>query len=598
MRHKSLAKQFGILFIIFALATIIISGVMTFYNQNVQYHEACIDNLKQLTDYLSDLIQSNGTEFITLKKWFSQHTKEVQIPKDFANELPKAQKKFTDYVKSNYPDKTFGADLSFDDLDFNAQKLYVNYRFNYWFNVFFNAKDSFNLSYVYFIYPEDINKLTMNYMFDPTMELTKTDDGREILLLGYIAYEDPAIHVNMWKAWNDDTDSDTLTFDTLDNEFGYVYTYCNLLKINGEKVGLVCAEISVDHVNSDILKSVIQQVAILILVLAISTFMMYLFIKSRILSRIIRLEGDIASYSNDKNPAVAHVIQAHRGQNDEIGNLSDKFAEMINELDVYMKNLQAVTAEKERITAELNVAANIQSDMLPRIFPKFPHDIKEYAIYATMNPAKEVGGDFYDFFMVDDTHIALVIADVSGKGVPAALFMVIAKTLIKNRLQTGEAPANALANVNEQLCEGNEAGFFVTVWAGVIDIETGHVIEANAGHEYPAIRRNDGEFELIKTKHSPAVAVMEGMKFRQNEFDLHHGDTLFIYTDGVTEATNADHELFGEERLVETLNRYRYYMPWDLLPAVRKDINEFVGDAPQFDDMTMLGFNYYGSEGK
>ena len=597
MRHKSLAKQFAVLFIIFALATIILSGVMTYYNQNAQYHAVCIDNLKQLTNHLSDLIQSHGTEFITLKKWFSQHSKEVQVTKDFMKDLPEAQKKFMDYIKSNYPGKTFGTDLSFEDLDFNAQKLYVNYRFNYWFNIFFKAKDAFNLSYVYFIYPEDINKLTMNYMFDPTMEITKTDDGREILLLGYIAYEDPAIHVNMWKAWNDDSNSDTLTFDTLNNEFGYVYTYCSALRINGEKIGLICAEISVARVNSDILKSVMQQVAILILVLAISTFLMYLFIRKNILSRITSLECDIASYSNDKNPAVAKVIRAHRGQNDEIGSLSDKFADMINELDDYMKNLQAITAEKERITAELNVAASIQADMLPSIFPKFS-EVKEFAIYATMNPAKEVGGDFYDFFMVDDTHIALVIADVSGKGVPAALFMVIAKTLIKNRLQMGEAPAQALANVNEQLCEGNETGLFVTVWAGVIDIETGHVVEANAGHEYPALLREGQDFELIRTKHSPAVATMEGMRFRQNEFDLKHGDTLFIYTDGVTEATNSEQELFGEKRMLEALNKYKDYMPKELLPAVRSDINEFVGDAPQFDDITMLGFRYYGPEGK
>ncbi len=262
-----------------------------------------------------------------------------------------------------------------------------------------------------------------------------------------------------------------------------------------------------------------------------------------------------------------------------------------------MVNLQHVTAEKERITADLTIATQIQADMLPKIFPAFPTRV-EIDIYATMTPAKEVGGDFYDFFLVDDKRLALVIADVSGTGVPAALFMVIAKTLIKNRLQMGELPAEALSNVNNQLCEGNEAELFVTVWAAVINLETGDAVEANAGHEYPAIRKGNGDYELIKSKHSPAVATIEGLKFRQTEFHLDPGDRLFVYTDGVTEATNASNELFGEKRLLDSLNRDPNATPGELLPTVKKDIDAFVGEAPQFDDITMLGFIYKGRDGQ
>ena len=249
--------------------------------------------------------------------------------------------------------------------------------------------------------------------------------------------------------------------------------------------------------------------------------------------------------------------------------------------------------EKERIGAELNVANQIQADMLPRIFPPFP-ERKDFDIYATMMPAKEVGGDFYDFFLIDDDHLGMVMADVSGKGVPAALFMVIAKTLIKNRLQTGESPAEALTIVNNQLCEGNESQFFVTVWLAVIDLETGDGYEVNAGHEYPAIRRGNGKYELIKTKHMPAVAFMDGLKYRQSEIHLDPGDRLFVYTDGVPEATNANNELFGNDRLLAALNRNPDAEPSELLPSVKKEIDEFVGDAPQFDDITMLGFIYHG----
>ncbi|MBP5564493.1 MAG: PP2C family protein-serine/threonine phosphatase [Lachnospiraceae bacterium] len=250
--------------------------------------------------------------------------------------------------------------------------------------------------------------------------------------------------------------------------------------------------------------------------------------------------------------------------------------------------------EKERIGAELSVATQIQADMLPRIFPAFP-ERTEFDLFASMSPAKEVGGDFYDFFLIDDDHIGLVMADVSGKGVPAALFMVIAKTLIKNRAQMGGSPAEVLSYANDQLCEGNEAELFVTVWFATIQISTGKGLAANAGHEHPAIRRKDGSFELVKYRHSPAVATLEGIKFKEHEFTLNPGDSLYVYTDGVTEATNKDDVLFGTDRMLEALNKKPDSNPKTLLETVRSDIDDFVGTAPQFDDITMLGFKYLGA---
>ncbi|MBP8968095.1 MAG: PP2C family protein-serine/threonine phosphatase [Lachnospiraceae bacterium] len=250
--------------------------------------------------------------------------------------------------------------------------------------------------------------------------------------------------------------------------------------------------------------------------------------------------------------------------------------------------------EKERIGAELNVATQIQADMLPRIFPAFP-ERNEFDLYALMNPAKEVGGDFYDFFLIDDDHIGLVMADVSGKGVPAALFMVIAKTLIKNRAQMGGSPSEVLAYANDQLGEGNEAELFVTVWFAIIEISTGKGVAANAGHEHPAICRKNGKFELVKYRHSPAVATIPGIEFREHEFKLEPGDSLYVYTDGVTEATRSDNVLFGTDRMLDALNKNPSASPEKMLKTVRADIDEFVGSAPQFDDITMLGFKYMGA---
>ena len=281
--------------------------------------------------------------------------------------------------------------------------------------------------------------------------------------------------------------------------------------------------------------------------------------------------------------------------NDEIGDLALDFNKMAEELTEYIENLTRVTAEKERIGAELNVATQIQADMLPRIYPAFPQ-FSEFDIYATMDPAKEVGGDFYDFFLVDQDHLGLVMADVSGKGVPAALFMVIAKTLIKNRAQMGGTPSEILGFVNDQLCDGNEAQLFVTVWFAILDIHTGKGIAANAGHEHPVVKRAGGEYELIVYRHSPAVATLEGLKFKQHEFELNPGDTLFVYTDGVPEATNAEQELFGTDRMLASLNRTPDADLKQLLKNVREDIDGFVKDAPQFDDITMLGLIYNGKQ--
>lgn len=240
---------------------------------------------------------------------------------------------------------------------------------------------------------------------------------------------------------------------------------------------------------------------------------------------------------------------------------------------------------------DLSLASDIQVNSLPKIFPYLP-EREEFDLFASMTPAKEVGGDFYDFFMVDDNHIALVMADVSGKGIPAALFMMVSRTLIKNRVQAGDSPAQALINVNEQLCEGNKAELFVTVWLAVIDLATGKGVAANAGHEHPVLKKADGDFELVTYKHSPAVATMEGIKFREHEFQLDHGDVIFVYTDGVTEATNIEEQLFGEERLVEALNSNKDGSPEDILGTVKKHIDGFVKDTEQFDDITMLCMKY------
>ena len=280
---------------------------------------------------------------------------------------------------------------------------------------------------------------------------------------------------------------------------------------------------------------------------------------------------------------------------DEIEVLAKAFAALSVRTKNYISTITQITTEKERIRAELNVAAQIQADMLPRVFPPYPVR-NEFNLYGSMTPAKEVGGDFFDFFFVDDDTLALVIADVSGKGVPAALFMVIAKTLLKTRAMSGGSPSSILADVNSQLCDGNDTGLFVTVWLAMINLKTGKAVSSNAGHEHPAIRRNGDVYKLDSYRHSPPLALLDGVEFFSQEFEMHPGDALFVYTDGIPEATDSNNELFGSERMLEALNVNPEAEPEEVLSNVVKGVKAFVKDAEQFDDMTMLCFKYNGSQ--
>lgn len=247
----------------------------------------------------------------------------------------------------------------------------------------------------------------------------------------------------------------------------------------------------------------------------------------------------------------------------------------------------ANTKKTSRIETELDLATRIQTSMLPCIFPAFP-DHEDIQLKAVYHPAKEVGGDFYDYFIIDANHIGVVIADVSGKGVGAALFMTISKTVIKNQLLSGLSPAEAIMNANKQLCENNDAGLFVTCWAGVYDTENKVLTFVNAGHNPPVILRKDDTPKFLSQRSGFVLAGMDGFKYKQEELTLDTGDEMFFYTDGVTEATNSENILYGNDRLLDCLENCRKKSINEELDMLKKDIDNFVGDAEQFDDITIM----------
>jgi len=355
-----------------------------------------------------------------------------------------------------------------------------------------------------------------------------------------------------------------------------IYCRYELLKAaDGETVGAIVVGRSIEEMNTIIQQQKFRSaalilVALVLILVAITALIGAVLRAIRIIQeRLKRIgEGELPSEP------------LHLKSKDEMSDIAESINQMVESL-----------REKERIGAELSLATDIQANMLPSIFPLFPeHD--EFDIYATMNPAKEVGGDFYDIFMLDDHNVVIVIADVSGKGVPAALFMVIAKTLIKNHAQVGMPPAEVFTKVNHMLCEGNEAGLFVTGWMGLLNIESGNLTYVNAGHNPPMIKLADKGFEYLRSRPGFVLAGMDGVRYRQNELQMQPGDKIFLYTDGVTEATSAAKELYGEQRLSDYLNAHQNDSVKDTLHGLRADIDRFVGEAEQFDDITMLILDY------
>ena len=324
-----------------------------------------------------------------------------------------------------------------------------------------------------------------------------------------------------------------------------------------------------------------------IIVLAVSSALVQ---GTRIVRPLEKLTKSINSQLKDG--AVFEMDNAYR-TGDEIEILAESFASLTRRTQAYIQEIIAITAEKKRIGTELELAKRIQADMLPNIFPPFP-ERSDFDIYATMTPAKEVGGDFYDFFLIDETHLGLVMADVSGKGVPAALFMMISKILVQNYAMMGRSPAEVLRSVNEQICANNHEEMFVTVWFGILDTETGAITAANAGHEYPVMLRTGERFELVRDKHGFVIGGMEGIRYREYELKLLPGSKLFLYTDGVPEAINTQNEMFGTERMLAALNREPTAAPEQILKNVRSAVDTFSGDAEQFDDITMLCLDYKG----
>ncbi|MDD7588091.1 SpoIIE family protein phosphatase [Bullifex porci] len=457
------------------------------------------------------------------------------------------------------------------------------------YDLFKKLKADGEITFLSLVVPDEDS---VTFYIDAMVEEMGDDPALQIPYGSNILYTDAANpndpkdmekYITIWEnyAKNKGIDKPLVT----DNDYGFNYTGISvILDENGKAIAEIQYILDMSEVRAYLNSFLVNMFIISFAIIGITILAYIVFVRKIVINPVGRLT-DFTQEITRTNDFENQRIKIKTG--DEIESLSHAFNFMLSELENYIDNLSKVTAEKERIGAELDVARHIQASMLPSIFPPFPNR-DEFDIYASMTPAKEVGGDFYDFFLVDDNHLAMVIADVSGKGVPAAMFMMISKTLLKSAAQSGLSPKAILEKVNNQLCENNDAEMFVTVWIGILEISTGKLVCANAGHEYPAIMRRGGSFELYKDKHGFVLAGMEGSKYREYELVLSAGDRLFVYTDGVAEATDSNNNLYGTDRMIDALNKAKDLSSRELLESLHKDIDSFVGLADQFDDITML----------
>ncbi len=508
-------------------------------------------------------------------------TAAIATDKEMVKKYAEATKNI--YLRNPMPEITESNEKEY----FGQYKSIMDDEYQTLFERLADIKESNEVKSLYIIYVDSESKSCV-YIID-----ADNTEGACPMGTWDIIYED---NYNVLTNPEDGFDS----YITNTEEYGWLCSAgAAIMDDNGQVIAHAMVDLSMDDVMNE-RYAFCRNLCIVMFAITIAILIVFVLIINKSVIKPINVLSDAArgfvdGMNNETEAGKSFFNEINIKSGDEIEQLHTSFKFMEKELYDYIENLSRITSEKERIGAELNIATKIQADMLPSIFPAFSK-CNEIDIYAIMHPAKEVGGDFYDFFMVDDTHLAIVVADVSGKGIPAALFMVIGKTLIKDHTQTGSDLGQVFEKVNNLLCESNSEGLFITAFEGVLDLVTGEFVYVNAGHECPYIYRKGGKYTLQSLEPGFVLAGMEDMVYDTGSIKLEPGDRIFQFTDGVTEAINIEEELYGDKRLEDVLNSNTDKGPEELLKAVKKNIEDFVGEADQFDDITMLCVEYRGNE--
>ncbi len=579
-KNKSILIQTTLIIFLLFCAAVATNGLAIFYSGSDFYMSGLTDNKRRLTHYVESMMRGYASISWLLDYWLenyelidtSREHKDLKeylaVPSDF---LVNRKSITPDEISVLTPEQQF---------------LFAEYCYRELMSDFDDIKTMLQPFILYCVKPLEHRRNTAFVFFNA---IDKNNDDEFIKeQLGTIWSLNMSRHPVIRSMYESGQESDEFEYVKVKNQ-EIVYGYMPL-KTDGKILCHITAAFRWDDVKNAIYDNIISVEIKNALCLIAAGMILALLLYILILRPLAKVQGSVREFTRRKDSSsIVEELETIKSKN-EIGQLADDVSLLAVTLDQYTEEATRLSAERSRINTELSLAATIQEGVLPKNFPR----AKEFSLHALTHPAREVGGDFYDFFMIDDDHIALVIGDVSGKGISAALFMMTAKTVLKDCvLSGGGSVQNIIRDVNDRLCEGNEAMLFVTLWFGVMTVSTGEISYVNAGHQYPALRRAGERFKIFEDIHARPLAILQNLTFSSGILKLNKGDTLFLYTDGVIETNSPNDDLFGENGLVDSLN-LSLGTPEELEKVVLNSLKDFRGKEAQFDDITMMCIKYTG----
>ena len=587
IRFTSILKQLAALF----LAGLILTGWITYSSQLFKTETSVKDQKETIAAEVAEETKLAIMEYEAYKwlfrYWYS-HSADLDIEYDAAyNDGTKTVEKVKSFAE-RHPETHLKYVSEYDLLGMTEEdrKLYAEIAYSWLTDRIDQIKNVHDVDYLFVVMTEEPYDEQFFVLSGAYPGAVRGTDYEEVYTLGVTS----TVGQSQQKAM----ENAIKNRNHLADAGNYLDFYSFLDRAGGIPI-LVGLTYDLTSINEQIKSETRNDTAAAVLGqlgLSVICMLMVYFLALRPLKTV---QANIRRYRETKDGLAVKADLSRVNSKNEIGELTKDIIELTEEIDNYVDEIETITSEKQRIESELDMARRIQLSMMPNLFPPFP-ERKEFYLHAYVDPAREVGGDFYDYFFIDDDHLCLVIADVSGKGVPAALFMMAAKIILKSSAMQGKSPAEILTATNRAICENNPQDMFVTVWLGVLELSTGNLTAVNAGHEYPAVKRADGRFEVIKTKHSLFIGGMDDVTYKEYELDLKPGDKIFVYTDGLPEATDSAGEMFGMDRMTDALNEYLDEKPRPLIESMRESVNKFVKDAEQFDDITMMCLEYAGKK--
>ena len=584
-KFRSILRQLAMLFLI----GLIVIGWITYSSQLFRTETSIKNQQETIASDIAEEVKIAVNEY-TASNWlfnfWYEHSDEMLIEYDSANNSGKVTPAKAETFSSRHPGLhiEYATEEELNELNYTDQKVCAEVAYSWILDRLDQIKMAHHVDYLFIVMTEPPYDTQFFAMSAADPGAVRGTNYEEVYPLGVTVEVNESQQRAMANAVKE--------LNHLADAGNYVDYYSYLDNVNGKDI-IIGMTYDLSNIENEIrnvtVNNTLASVTGQMILSLICLFMVY----RLIISPLKSVQENIRNYRETKDSETVIANLKEINSKNEIGDLKNDVIELAEEIDDYVAKIESISAEKHRIESELDMAKRIQLSMMPRIFPPYP-DRHEFEIYASVEPAREVGGDFYDFFLIDKDHLCMVMADVSGKGVPAALFMMGSKIVIKNSAMLMNSPAKILTRANESICENNEQDMFLTVWLGILELSTGKLVAANAGHEYPALMRAGEKFEIIKSKHGFVIGGFEDAIYMDYELQLEPGDKLFLYTDGLPEATNGDNEMLGIDGMLDALNENCESHPKVILNGVKNAVDGFVKEAEQFDDLTMMCIEYKG----